>query len=131
VPISSWRQTPRDRTNSQGGSLGDGQSQALPLRARAREGASGARAAGFGSHQQVRKAAKLLGVDLSNTKDETVALCADKHEFISALRDYRKATKLASTYGAAWLENGYYSDGRIYASWRQLRAATVGLEPVS
>jgi DNA polymerase I len=78
----------------------------------------------FGSHQQVRKAAKLSGVDLPNTKDETLALYAKKHEFISALRDYRKAAKLASTYGAGWLENGYHQDGRIYASWRQLRAAT-------
>jgi DNA polymerase-1 len=79
----------------------------------------------FGSHQQVRKAAKLLGVDLPNTKDETLALYAKEHAFISALRNYRKASKLAGTYGAAWLENGYYQDGRIYASWRQLRAATA------
>jgi DNA polymerase-1 len=78
----------------------------------------------FGSHQQVRKAVKLVGVDLPNTRDETLALYAEEHEFISALRNYRKALKLASTYGAGWLENGYCSDGRIYASWRQLRAAT-------
>jgi DNA polymerase-1 len=78
----------------------------------------------FGSPQQVRKAAKLLGADLPDTKDETLALSAKEHEFISALRDYRKASKLASTYGTTWLENGYCEDGRIYASWRQLRAAT-------
>jgi len=78
----------------------------------------------LGSHQQVRKAAKLLGVDLPNTRDETLALYAKEYEFVSALRDYRKAAKLASTYGAGWLENGYHSDRRIYASWRQLRAAT-------
>jgi len=78
----------------------------------------------FGSHQQVRKAANLLGVDLPDTKDETLAFYAKEHEFISALRNYRKVAKLASTYGAGWLENGYYRDGRIYASWRQLRAAT-------
>jgi len=78
----------------------------------------------FGSHQQVRKAAKLLGVDLPDTRDETLALYAKEHEFISALRDYRKASKLTSTYGEGWLENGYHKDGRIYASWRQLRAAT-------
>jgi DNA polymerase I len=78
----------------------------------------------FGSHQQVRKIAKLLGVDLPDTKDETLALYTQEHEFIAALRDYRKASKLASTYGAGWLESGYYRDGRIYASWRQLRAAT-------
>src|SRR5215204_4215481 len=34
------------------------------------------------------------------------------------------AMELASTYGAGWLENGYHRDGRVYASWRQLRAAT-------
>jgi len=78
----------------------------------------------FGSPQQVRKAAKLLGVDLPDTKDETLALYAKAHEFISALRDYRKTSKLASTYGAGWLENGYHEDGRNYDSWRQLRAAT-------
>jgi DNA polymerase I len=78
----------------------------------------------FGSHQQVKKAAKLLGVDLPNTRDETLALYAKEHEFISALRNYRKAAKLASTYGEGWLESGHYQDGRVYASWRQLRAAT-------
>src|SRR5829696_6158500 len=78
----------------------------------------------FGSPQQVRKATNLLGVDLPDTKDETLAFYANEHEFISALRNYRKVAKLASTYGAGWLENGHYRDGRIYASWRQLRAAT-------
>ena len=78
----------------------------------------------FGSPQQVRKAAKLLGVDLPDTRDETLALYAEEHKFIATLRDYRKAAKLASTYGTAWLENGHYEEGRIYASWRQLRAAT-------
>jgi len=78
----------------------------------------------FGSHQQVRKAARLLGVDLPDTRDETLALYAKEHEFIAALRNYRKTSKLASTYGAAWLASGYCEDGRIYASWRQLRAAT-------
>ena len=76
------------------------------------------------SPQQIRRAAELLGVDLPDTRDETLALYAEKHEFIAALRNYRKVSKLASTYGAAWLENGYHKDGRIYASWRQLRAAT-------
>jgi DNA-binding CsgD family transcriptional regulator len=79
----------------------------------------------FGSHQQIRKVAKLLGVDLPDTKDETLALYAEEHQFITTLRNYRRAAKLASTYGAAWLENGYHEDGRIYASWRQLRAARL------
>jgi len=78
----------------------------------------------IGSHQQVRKAAKLFGVDLPDTKDETLALYAKEHEFIATLRNYRKAFKLASTYGGAWLDNGHHQDDRVYASWRQLRAAT-------
>jgi DNA polymerase I len=65
-----------------------------------------------------------LGVDLRDTKDETLALDANEHQFIATLRACRKASKLANTYGAAWLENGYHRDGRIYASWRQVRAAT-------
>jgi DNA polymerase I len=78
----------------------------------------------FGSHQQIRKIAKLLGVDLPDTRDETLAHYAAEHQFISVLRDYRKAAKLASTYGATWLVNGCHVNGRVYASWRQLRAAT-------
>jgi DNA polymerase-1 len=72
----------------------------------------------------VRKAAQLLGVDLPDTRDESLAVYAKEHEFVSALRNYRKASKLSSTYGAGWLRDGYHEDGRIYASWRQLRAAT-------
>src|SRR3712207_4799968 len=69
-------------------------------------------------------AAKLLKVNLPDTRDETLALHAKEHRFIATLREYRKAAKLANTYGAGWLENGYHESGRIYASWRQLRAAT-------
>lgn len=61
----------------------------------------------FGSHQQVRKAAEPLGIDLPATRDKTLALCAKEHGFIGALRGYRKASKLAITYGAGWLERGY------------------------
>ena len=68
------------------------------------------------SPHQIRRAAELLGVELPDTRDETLALHAKEHGFIAALRNYRKAAKLASTYGAGWLENGYHEDGRIYAS---------------
>jgi hypothetical protein len=79
----------------------------------------------FGSYQQVRKVAQLLSVDLPNTRDETLALYAKEHKLIATLRGYRKASKLASTYGAEWLEKGYHRDGRIYASW-----LSYGLPPV-
>lgn len=66
----------------------------------------------------------MLKVNLPDTRDETLALHAKEHRFIATLREYRKAAKLANTYGVGWLENGYHESGRIYASWRQLRAAT-------
>jgi DNA polymerase I len=118
VPVDSdgWREHAR-KTEADAGRLKD------ELNALAPEHPDG-KAWNFGSPQQVRKAAKLLGVDLPDTKDETLAFYAKENEFIAALRNYRKAAKLASTYGATWLENGYHEDGRIYASWRQLRAAT-------
>jgi DNA polymerase I len=116
IDVDGWREHAR-KTEADAARLKD------ELNALAPEHPDG-KAWNFVSHQQVRKAAKLLDVDLPNTKDETLALYADEHEFISALRDYRKAAKLASTYGAGWIESGYYRDGRIYASWRQLRAAT-------
>jgi len=53
-----------------------------------------------------------------------LALDAEGARAHSARRYYCKAAKLASTYGAGWLENGCHRDGRIYASWPQLRAAT-------
>jgi DNA polymerase-1 len=53
-----------------------------------------------------------------------LALYAKEDAFISALRNYRKASKLASNFEARWLDNGYYEDGCLYASWRQLRTAT-------
>jgi DNA polymerase I len=118
VPIDAdgWREHAR-KTEADAARLED------ELNALAPEHPEG-KAWNFGSHQQVRKAAKLLGVDLPNTKDETLALYVKEHKFIAALRNYRRASKLASTYGAGWLENGCQKDGRIYASWRQLRAAT-------
>jgi DNA polymerase-1 len=118
VPIDAdgWKEHAR-KTETDAARLQD------ELRALAPEHPDG-KAWNFGSHQQVRKVAKLLGIDLPNTRDETLALYAKEHEFISALRNHRKATKLASTYGAGWLESGFYRDGRVHASWRQLRAAT-------
>jgi DNA polymerase I-like protein with 3'-5' exonuclease and polymerase domains len=110
VPIDAegWREHAR-KTEADAARLKD------ELNALAPEHPEG-KAWNFGSHQQVRKATDLLGVDLPDTKDETLALYANEHKFIATLRSYRKASKLASTYGSGWLENGYYQNGRIYAS---------------
>jgi DNA polymerase-1 len=71
----------------------------------------------WASPRQVREALKLLGHDLGSTGDETLARI--DHPLAALLREYRAATKRASTYGADWLKH-VADDGRIYASWNQL-----------
>src|SRR5215203_1107598 len=75
----------------------------------------------WNSHQQIRKAFGLLGVNLSNTKEETLSRC--NHSLARTLLEYRKTTKLLGTYGPSLLEK-VEEDGRIYASWWQIGAGT-------
>src|SRR5918993_403716 len=66
----------------------------------------------WNSHQQIRKAFGLLGVDLPNTKEETLSRC--DHRLARTLLGYRKTTKVLSTYGPSLLVK-VEEDGRIYA----------------
>ncbi|MDP9474162.1 MAG: DNA polymerase [Actinomycetota bacterium] len=75
----------------------------------------------WGSWQQVLQAFGLLGVKLPDTKEETISRC--EHPLAAALLSYKKVSKLTSTYGLSLLEK-VEEDGRIYASWRQIGAAT-------
>ncbi|MDP9479580.1 MAG: DNA polymerase, partial [Actinomycetota bacterium] len=75
----------------------------------------------WGSWQQVLQAFSLLGAKLPNTKEETISRC--DHPLAAALLSYKKVSKLTSTYGLSLLEK-VEEDGRIYASWRQIGAAT-------
>ena len=74
----------------------------------------------WNSPKQIHKAFGLLGVDLPNTKEET--LSRHDHPLARALLKYRKATKLVSTYGRKLLEK--VEEGRFYASWWQIGAGT-------
>jgi DNA polymerase I len=75
----------------------------------------------WNSHQQIRKALGLLGVDLSNTKEETLSRC--DHPLARTLLEYRKTAKTLGTYGPSLLEK-VEGDGRIHASWWQIGAGT-------
>ena len=74
----------------------------------------------WNSWQQILKAFGLLGVDLPNTQEETLSRC--DHPLARALLQYRKTTKVLSTYGPSLLEK--VEDGRMYASWWQIGAGT-------
>lgn len=62
-----------------------------------------------------------VGVALESTDDD--ALAAIVHPLADLFRQYRSATKLAGTYGVAWLEH-VAADGRVYPGWRQCSTMT-------
>jgi DNA polymerase I len=47
----------------------------------------------------------------------------DDHEFFPLMMEYRRLSKLASTYGVGWFKDSYIN-GRVYPSWWQLGATT-------
>jgi DNA polymerase-1 len=70
----------------------------------------------FGSQPQVKQILNLLGFDVKDTKDKTLA--GIEHPFADRLRQYRYAKWLDGTYGATFLRF-VAPDGRVYASWNQ------------
>jgi DNA polymerase-1 len=77
----------------------------------------------WGSHAQVKEAFALAGVELADTKDETLAKA--RHPLAALLRRYRAAQKQASAFGEGWLEH-VGADGRVYPGWRQIGAGASG-----
>ena len=70
---------------------------------------------------QVKDALAAAGCQVDDTGDDTLA--AANHPLADLLRQYRDARKRCTTYGTAWLKH-IADDGRVYASWRQLGAAS-------
>jgi DNA polymerase I len=74
----------------------------------------------WNSWQQVIRAFGEVGIELPDTKEETLE--GVDHPLAKGLLDYRRFGKLASTYGEGWLE--HVSEGRVYADWMQVGPAT-------
>jgi DNA polymerase-1 len=75
----------------------------------------------WNSQAQVKEAFALVGVTLEKTDDDALAGVA--HPLAALVRDYRSASKMASTYGSGWTKEAYH-EGRLYAGWRQLGCVT-------
>jgi DNA polymerase-1 len=73
----------------------------------------------WSSPEQVKAAFAATGVPLDSTDDD--ALAAVRHPLAGLLREYRSASKLASTYGPKWAA-GACRGGRLFAGWRQIGA---------
>ncbi|ADH63242.1 DNA-directed DNA polymerase [Allomeiothermus silvanus DSM 9946] len=73
------------------------------------------------SPKQVLEALRRAGIELSDTREETLSRHRE-HPTVAALLAYREHRKRQSTYGAAWLENLHPLTGRIHPSWQQIGA---------
>jgi DNA polymerase-1 len=73
----------------------------------------------WNSTEEVKSAFKLLGFEIANANDDTLAKL--DHPLADLLRKYRSASKRVGTYGMAWLKHVDDED-RVYARWRQIGA---------
>jgi DNA polymerase I-like protein with 3'-5' exonuclease and polymerase domains len=75
----------------------------------------------WSSPAQVKEALALLGVEAADTTDATLARL--DHPLAALLRRHREASKQATAFGPNWLRH-VADDGRVYADWRQMGAAS-------
>lgn len=75
----------------------------------------------WSSPNQVMEVLDRLGFPVVTSNDAQLAEI--DHPFADLLRKHRGVQKLATTYGLEWLTN-VARDGRVYANWRQMGAAS-------
>ena len=81
------------------------------------------RAVDLRSPAQVRSLLLLVGVDLPDTKSWRLTPFSDAVPAVQALLTWRKAERIATTYGWSWLDNHVGADGRLRGSWGAADAA--------
>jgi DNA polymerase I len=75
----------------------------------------------WNSHVQNMAVFRLVGIELPNTKQETLSLY--NNHLARILLEYKKVSTTLSNHGPKLLEE-VQADGRIYAGWRQIGAET-------
>ena len=74
-------------------------------------------AADLRSPAQVRSLLASIGVDVPDTRASRLAGLRDTHPLIGALLRWRKAERIATTYGYGWLDENLGADGRLRGAW--------------
>ncbi len=69
------------------------------------------------SPAQVRSLLARIGVDVPDTRAWRLRQLCDAHPLIGALLEWRKAERIATTYGYGWLDENLGEDGRLRGSW--------------
>ena len=65
----------------------------------------------------VRSLLRRVGLDVTDTRAWRLEPLRDTHPFVDALLHWRKAERLATTYGYDWLDHHVGSDGRLRGPW--------------
>jgi DNA polymerase-1 len=69
------------------------------------------------SPAQVRSLLAKMGVDVPDTRAWRLRDLRDAHPLVGALLEWRKAERIATTYGYAWLDQHLGADGRLRGAW--------------
>jgi DNA polymerase-1 len=66
----------------------------------------------------IRAGLAALGIDVPNTRSHRLAPLRGVHPVIEPLLAWRKAERIATTYGYRWLDTHVGQDGRLRGEWR-------------
>jgi len=69
------------------------------------------------SPAQVLSLLRGMGIDVPDTRAHRLRELRDKHPLVEALLEWRKAERIATTYGYAWLDANLGADGRLRGEW--------------
>jgi len=69
------------------------------------------------SPAQVKSLLARIGVDVPDTRAWRLRELRDTHPLVGALLEWRKAERIATTYGYAWLDESLGADGRLRGAW--------------
>jgi len=69
------------------------------------------------SPAQVRSLLGRVGVEVPDTRAWRLRELRDAHPLVGALLEWRKAERIATTYGYAWLDEHLGADGRLRGAW--------------
>jgi DNA polymerase I len=69
------------------------------------------------SPAQVRSLLRSAGLDLPDTRAWRLRELRDAHPLVDALLAWRKAERVATTYGYGWIDQHLGEDGRLRGSW--------------
>jgi DNA polymerase-1 len=66
---------------------------------------------------QVKALLRSIGVELPDTRAWRLEAIRESHPLIEALLEWRKAERMATTFGYAWLDEHLGTDGRLRGEW--------------